>query len=439
MENLFTLSNSNSHFNRPLSDQLRPKAWEDFLGVESWPQNQKRLLENIKKTGYLPNLILWGSPGTGKTTFARLIPTLVKNLIFIQVNAIDTGAKKIKEIGNEAKLQKQAFSKATVLFIDEIHRLNKAQQDVLLPYTEAGDLVLVGATTENPSYELNHALLSRCQILLFSGLNEIDSKKVLEKAAMHFNFKLEQVLTVESIEFLISRTRPDTRGLLTRFENICLQMSESQWTEPLSLINLQEIFLDKHLGYDKNSSLHYDLVSAFIKSLRGSDPDAALYYMARMIDGGEEPIFVARRMVILASEDIGNADPKALPLAVAGLQATEIIGLPEAAINLAQVATYLASAPKSNRSYLAWNSAKQTVIETGDLPVPLYLRSSQTNFSKKMGLGQGYLYSHDFPKAYSGQTYLPEAIKNKKFYEPSQIGFEKKILEFLNWVKSLNK
>ncbi len=420
---------------RPLSDRLRPQKWEDFHGLQNWPKSQRKLIESIRTKGFLPNLILWGPPGSGKTTFALLLKNLDENRNFIQVNAVDTGAKKLKEIGVEANYKKVAQSRQTVLFIDEIHRLNKAQQDILLPFTEAGDIILVGATTENPSYELNSALLSRCHVLRFEGLDVESSKEILEKAATTEGLKLRDLLSDEALDLVVRNSQGDIRSLLNIFESICRSWDKDNQLEPFTVEQVSDVLLSKQLSYDRQGSLHYDLISAFIKSVRGSDPDASLYYLARMVVGGEDPIFIARRLVILASEDIGNADPKGLEVAVAGLKAVEIIGLPEAGINLAQVTTYLACAPKSNRSYLGWKKALSCVENTGDIPVPLHLRSSRTEMSKHFGYGVGYEYSHDYPRGYSEQSYLPEQVHKTSFYEPIERGFERKILEYLKWLR----
>ena len=321
----------------------------------------------------------------------------------------------------------------TVLFVDEIHRFNKGQQDVLLPFIEQGDLILIGATTENPSYELNKALLSRCRVLIFNRLAIEDLETLLQKASDQLGVQIEQVLSLEFKNFLLENSDGDARRLLNTYEvlvnyhkNVGRLLSEDEFQQALSLA----------LPYDKNSEFHYDLISAFIKSVRGSDANAAVYYMARMLEGGEDPVFIARRLIVLASEDIGNADPRALTMAVSGLQAVEAIGLPEAAITLAQVTTYLASCPKSNRSYMAWNKAKEEVAKSRSLAVPLHLRSSKTKLSQDLGYGKGYAYPHDFPKAWTQQNYLPTEIADSVFYEPSQRGFEKNITDYLEWLKT---
>jgi putative ATPase len=432
---LFDHADQNNNQNlKPLAERLRPKDLSAIVGQENL-FGPDSVLRSLITHGQIPNLILWGPPGTGKTSFALALSKEVQ-AEFVSIHAIDSGAKDLREIGEQGRNRRRLYQRKTVLFVDEIHRFNKAQQDVLLPFIEQGDLVLVGATTENPSYELNKALLSRCRVLVFNRLSQENLKALLEKAAETLEVDADKVLDSELKQHLIENADGDARRLLNSFEilanfykNVGRTLTPEEFNQALSLA----------VPYDKNSEFHYDLISAFIKSVRGSDPDAAVYYMARMLAGGEDPIFIARRLIILASEDIGNADPRALTVAVSGLQAVEAIGLPEGAITLAQVTTYLASAPKSNRSYMALNHAKELIEKTRSLPVPLHLRSSKTQMSKDLGYGRDYQYPHDFPKAWIDQTYLPEEIKDAKFYEPSQRGFEKNITEYLNWVKAQKK
>jgi putative ATPase len=425
---------SNNSQLKPLAERLRPLSLTEIVGQENL-LGPKSVLRNLITHGQMPNLILWGPPGTGKTSFALALSKEV-DAEFVSIHAVDSGAKDLREIGDQGRNRRRLYQRKTLLFVDEIHRFNKAQQDVLLPFIEQGDLVLVGATTENPSYELNKALLSRCRVLVFNRLSLENLESLLEKAAQALDVKISEVLTEDLRQHLIENADGDARRLLNSFEilvgfyqNVKRPLSPDEFHQALSLA----------FPYDKNSEFHYDLISAFIKSVRGSDPDAAVYYMARMLAGGEDPIFIARRLIILASEDIGNADPRAITVAVSGLQAVEAIGLPEGAITLAQVTTYLASAPKSNRSYMSLNKAREAIEKTRSLPVPLHLRSSKTEMSKNLGYGRDYKYPHDFPKAWTDQTYLPEEIAGEKFYEPSSRGFEKNITEYLNWVKAQTK
>ncbi len=415
----------NIEFGTPLAEKLRPTQLDELMGQE----NTHKIIKRIQKTSRVPNMILWGPPGTGKTSFANALIRQFQ-LSHVSVNAIDIGAKALKEIGEEAKQKRLLYQVQTVVFIDEIHRLNKAQQDVLLPFIEKGDFVLIGATTENPSYDLNKALLSRCELVIFNRLSDESLLKILKRG---INF---ESLQPEAQNFLIRYADGDGRKLLMAIETILSSRIGSQQSEtPLTAQEVSNLLGSHFVNYDAKGDQHYDVISAFIKSIRGSDADAALYYLARMLEGGEDPIFIARRLVILASEDVGNADPKGLGVAVSGAQAVELVGLPEAAINLAQVVTYLASAPKSNRSYLALKKAQQFVKQTGTLEIPLALRSAQTESMKNIGYGKGYLYPHDFPKHYVEQNYLPEKAKGQKFYEPSDRGFEKQIKEYQDWLK----
>ena len=423
----------------PLAERLRPMNMSELLGQKKWSTPQSPLIKNLREKKYLPNLILWGPPGTGKTTFAFLL-SREAGWHFISCNAIDTGAKDLRQMGSSARDRRLQFGEKTILFIDEIHRLNKSQQDVLLPFTEKGDLVLIGATTENPSYELNSALLSRSQVLVFDKLNCEDLKSILERAAESLQTQLNRIFSTEALEDFIMSAQGDSRQMLNHFEvilNLFLSSRDSSESTqfPLTPSALQELNVVSRIRFDKKGDEHYNVISAFIKSVRGSDPDAAIYYLARMLEGGEDPVFIARRLVILASEDIGNADPKGLPLAIAGLQAVELIGMPEARICLSQVTTYLASAPKSNRSYQAINNAIEFVKRTGALPVPLSLRSAQTNLTKSLGYGADYKYSHDSAKGYIEQNFLPEEARDQKFYEPTDHGFEKNIRAYLDWLK----
>lgn len=420
----------------PLADRLRPQRPDDFEGMGRTGAAWQLVSRALRGEGLGSNLILWGPPGTGKTTLARLLARAAQ-ITPVEINATDAGVKDIKAIGENARLRRSMEGQQTLLFIDEIHRLNKGQQDVLLPFSERGDFVLVGATTENPSYELNSALLSRCQVVRLERLTPDSMKRILDRAATHLGIKVSAVLTPEGIDELFHLCDGDARRLLNLFE-LVYGLKGSGEAEPLSAARVTELLERQPLGYQKTGDDHYDCISAFIKSIRGSDPDAASYYLARMLDGGEDPVFIARRLVILASEDIGNADPRGLPLAVAGLQAVELVGMPEAAINLAQVTTYLASAPKSNASYEALKLAQAEVEASGREPVPLALRSAKTALMKSMGYGKGYKYSHEGERGFVAQEFLPERLRGKKFYEPKELGFEKTIRQYLNWLRGRN-
>lgn len=433
---LFSSVNPNQLPGTPLAERLRPQTRKDLLGQEKVLQQIERYL----KSGYLPSLIFWGPPGTGKTTLAQALAKEFK-AEFVSINAVESGAKALKEIGEAARMRRLHYQTQTLLFVDEIHRFNKAQQDVLLPFVEKGDLVLIGATTENPSYELNRALLSRCRLIVFERHNEKSLRQLIEKAfanesSTDQSLQVHQSLTAEAQALLIEKADGDARRLLLALEEVFVFLrTKGDGEAAISAATLQEILGQTPIGYDRNSDQHYDVISAFIKSVRGSDADAALYYLARMLEGGEDPVFISRRLVVLASEDVGNADPRALQVAISGAQAVELVGLPEAAINLAQVVTYMASAPKSNRSYLALKAAQEYVARTGTPPVPLHLRSSKTAPMKELGYGSGYKYPHDFPKHWIQQQYWPDDVPREQFYEPDEIGFEKQIRDYQKWIQ----
>lgn len=433
-------SKANQNLGAPLAELLRPQRISEVMGHQKVIGPTSQLGKMIQQ-GLLPSFILWGPPGVGKTTLAQAISHEL-SFHFVNIVATEAGAKLLREIGEEAQVRKLHHQQKTILFVDEIHRFNKSQQDVLLPFVEKGDFILIGATTENPSYELNKALLSRCRVVTLERLSEKDLEGILNRAAQHYQISWSDILTIEAQERILTESDGDARRLLNNLELIYLNYQgrikqlpsdkklkqQVELEQKINLEELPEIINQKILTYDKNSEQHYDIVSAFIKSVRGSDPDAALYYLARMIISGEDPLFIARRLVILASEDIGNADPKALQVAVSGLQALELVGLPEGEIPLAQVTTYLASAPKSNAAYLAIKKAKLFVQESGSLPVPQKLKSGQKI--------SDYKYPHDFPKGHVDQKYFPDKINEASFYEPKDIGFEKNIAQYLKWLKS---
>lgn len=432
-----SMNTKESESSKPLAERLRPKTFSEFMGQHKAVDPNGSLMRSFRKTGYIPSLILWGPPGSGKTTFAKLISEEIDAHVE-QISAIDTGAKRLKEIGTQAYDRKIQLQQKTLLFVDEIHRFNKAQQDVLLPFVERGDFILIGATTEHPSFELNSALLSRCRVLLFERHKKADLKKMFSRACESEKVSVEELLEPEAIDELLKMANGDGRQFLNLVEQVITAFSSKNETQiwPLSKDELEELLSGSQIYYDKQGEEHYNCISAFIKSIRGSNPDAAVYYLARMLKGGEDPIFIARRLVISASEDIGNADPRAITLAISGLQAVQLIGMPEAGITLAQVTTYLASAPKSNRSYLAYKKALQVVQETGSVSVPMSLRSGRTKLDKELGFGQGYKYSHDGKKGYVDQEFLPKEIQGETFYEPVERGFEKNILQYLEWMKS---
>lgn len=417
----------------PLAEILRPQNFNDFVGQDVARENSP--IRKQIEAGRLSSLILWGPPGCGKTTFAEIISKTVKAR-HIQRNAIDTGAKELRSLGEEAEQLRQLHTQTTILFIDEIHRLNKSQQDVLLPYVEHGSLILIGATTENPSFEVNSALLSRSRLVVFQKL-AVDALKTIAHRAFQFvGHKPEQIISEDALEILYAMANGDARRLLNLIENIIFQYEQNSQSPswPCTIENLKDIVPQQPIYYNRNDA-HYDCASAFIKSIRSSNADAALYYLARMLEGGEDPMFIARRLVILASEDVGNADPRALQIAIAGQQALHFVGMPEGAINLAQVTTYLATAPKSNRSYVGLKKAQQCVKETGNLEIPLAIRNAPTQMMKDLGYGADYKYAHNYDRGYVSIECLPQSIQQTKFYEPSEYGYEKHIRNYLEWLK----
>ncbi len=429
---LFEQQHSESQ-NQPMPERLRPSDFDDFQIQGKSSQRFKNIIAQLKND-IIFNLILWGPPGSGKTSFAHILRKKTK-AEFIQSHAVDLSTKIIKEYCEASKSRLLIQDKKTILFIDEIHRLNKSQQDIFLQFIEKGFIYLLGATTENPSYELNKAIMSRCKLLSFEPHDKSSLEDLFRKALKLENIEFEEIITQGAFEALLNSSQGDARLILNRTEELIQSLKFKTLNFPVSLDDLKTYFFESSIVYDKTGEEHYNLISAFIKSLRGSDPDASIYYLARMLYSGEDPVFIARRLIILASEDIGNADPNALTLAVSTLKAVEVIGMPEARINLAQCVSYLASAPKSNAAYLAITKALKLVEATKNLEVPLALRSAQTNLMKEMGYGKDYKYSHDFPKHWIKQDFLPEAIKDEKFYEPTDMGFEKRIREYLSWLK----
>lgn len=402
---------------KPLAEEMRPRCWEEFLGLGAI---DSRLLEQLKSgSGRPPSLVLWGPPGSGKTTLAYLIGHSY-SATFVPFSAVLGGVKEVRDIIKEA----EGRTSSTILFVDEIHRFNRSQQDAFLPHVERGTISLIGATTENPSFCLNAALLSRMRVLVLPALDEAAMRTLLERVLAQAAVKLEESLK----EPLVKAAGGDARQLINLLESLLTQRApgEQQITEFAVRELLEGI---RTLRYDREGEEHYNLASAFIKSMRGSDPDAALYWALRMIEGGEDPRFLLRRMMIFASEDIGNADPRALQVAVAASQAFDQVGLPEGKIPLAHAITYLATAPKSNRSYVALQRAVAMVERYPHAKVPMHLRNAPTRLMREMGYGEGYQYPHDNADGYVREQYLPPELGQEKLYEPKDVGYEKIIGE----------
>jgi putative ATPase len=406
---------------------MRPETLDDYVGQKHLV-GQEAILRVAIESGHLPSLILWGPPGVGKTTLAFIISRQL-NRPFFSLSAINSGVKDIREVIEKAALLKEENENLPILFIDEIHRFSKSQQDSLLGAVERGLVTLIGATTENPSFEVISALLSRSQVYILKNLSEDDLLELLNKAISQDNYLKEKKIIIKEHEALLRLSGGDGRKLLNVLELV------------INAVNTKEVIINNELVlkyvqqnmaiYDKAGEQHYDIISAFIKSIRGSDPNAAVYWLARMIAGGEDPLFIARRLVILASEDIGNANPNALLLANNCFQAVNVIGWPESRIVLSQAVTYLASSAKSNASYEAINKAQELVARTGDQPVPLHLRNAPTKLMKNIGYGKEYEYSHQFENNFSKQEYLPENLSGTLIYDPGKNNAEEKIREHL--------
>ena len=414
--------------NEPLAERIRPKTLDDYISQKHLVGETGALTSQIKK-GSIPSLIFWGPPGTGKTALANIIAN-ESNRPFYTLSAISSGVKEVREIIEKAKQSGGLFTtKNPILFIDEIHRFSKSQQDSLLAAVEKGWVTLIGATTENPSFEVIPALLSRCQVYILNSFGKDDLEALLRRAIEKDELLSKKSIELKETEALLRLSGGDGRKLLNIFELLV----NSEDNEKIVITN--ESVLNKvqknTVLYDKTGEQHYDIISAFIKSIRGSDPNGAVYWLARMIEGGEDLKFIARRLLILASEDIGNANPTALVMATNTFQAVSTIGYPEARIILSQCAIYLATSPKSNASYEAINKAIQTVKQTGDLSVPLHLRNSPTKLMKDLGYGEGYKYAHSFDKNFVEQEFLPDEIKNTAFYKPGNNQKENSLRELL--------
>lgn len=408
--------------NSPLAERMRPYSLDDLIGQEHLVGENGVLRRSIQ-AGRVPSMILWGPPGTGKTTIANIIANQVK-MPFHTLSAISAGVKDVREVINNIR----AGSKA-ILFIDEIHRFNKSQQDALLGAVEKGTISLIGATTENPSFEVNAALISRCQVYTLNHLDKSQLKQIIDKALAEDDEMKKLSVDLKETEALFNLSGGDARKLLNLFELVV--KSENNEKVVLTDDKVMAVAQRKTVLYDKKGEMHYDIISAFIKSIRGSDPNAAVYYLARMIEGGEDVKFIARRLLILASEDIGNANPTALVLANTTFQSVNVIGYPESRIILAQCVTYLACSPKSNASYEAINQAQKAVTQSGDLPVPMPIRNAPTKLMKEQGYGEGYKYAHAYDGNFVNMEFLPEELSETRFYNPGKTPREEELRKFL--------
>jgi putative ATPase len=413
-----------STFNRPLAERMRPLHLDEYIGQQHLV-GEGQVLRNMITHRIRQSLIFWGPPGVGKTTLAQIIAHEM-DLTFFQLSAIDSGVKEVRAVIDTAKKAGGA-----ILFIDEIHRFNKAQQDSLLNAVEKGIITLIGATTENPSFEVISALLSRCQVYTLQAFSELELKALVHQAIQKDEWLTEQNISIREWDALIELSGGDGRRMLNLLEIVVQNIPSDK--KIVTNENTRHIVQQKMALYDKSGEQHYDIISAFIKSIRGSDPNAAVYYLARMIAGGEDPKFIARRLLILASEDIGNANPNALLLANNCFQAVNVIGYPECRIILSQTVTYLASSAKSNAAYEAINHAQQLVQQTGDLPIPLHLRNAPTKLMKDMGYGDQYAYAHQYDHNFVEQEFLPDAIKGTTLYQPGSNASEDKIRAYLKW------
>ncbi|HBP89732.1 MAG TPA: replication-associated recombination protein A [Nitrospirales bacterium] len=418
-EDLFPVQETSDTRHAPLAERVRPQNFDEFVGQEDVLAEDQPLRAAIEQDR-VPSLILWGPPGTGKTTLASLIARKTQ-AIFVPFSAVLSGIPELRGLLKSAQQRRKVSRQRTLLFVDEIHRFNKAQQDAFLPYVERGDITMIGATTQNPSFEVIAPLLSRSMVVVLKSLSNESLGQILDRALSDTKRGLGSsrvTLTPDARHLLIGYGNGDARSMLTGLEFVVTQYAKPGQSITIDQSQVEQALKQKALRYDRDGEEHYNLISAFIKSMRDSDPDGALYWLARMLEGGEDPKFIARRMMIFASEDIGMADHQALLVASAVFHAVEVIGLPEAQINMAHGVTYLATAPKSNASYAAILAARKDAKEKGNLPVPLHLRNAVTSLMKDLDYGKDYRYAHDDPKGAKAQTHLPKELEGRKYYRP---------------------
>lgn len=427
------------HNRMPLAARMRPRTFEEFAGQEHLIGSGK-ILRKCVESDVIPSLIFWGPPGSGKTTLATVIANVTR-MHFTALSAVTAGVHDLRKATEEARQRRKLSGQGTILFIDEIHRFNKAQQDAVLPFVEDGDVVLIGATTENPSFEVIAPLLSRSRVFTLNALTDDDIRLIASRALADNERglgNLDVEISDDALAHLVVLSNGDARSALNTLEMAVLATAPAEdGSITLGLDTIEDALQHRALQYDKGGEQHYDLISALHKSLRGSDPDAGLYWLARMLEAGEDPLYIVRRLIRFASEDVGMADPRALQIAVAAQQAVHFIGLPEGNLALAQAVVYLATAPKSNSLYTAYGRVREDVQRTRNDPVPLHLRNAPTRLMKDLGYGEGYKYAHNFREHYVSQQNLPDAIKNKRYYFTSNQGFEKEVAARLKYWRGL--
>ncbi|MBV8516025.1 MAG: replication-associated recombination protein A [Acidobacteria bacterium] len=420
----------------PLAERLRPSSLDDVVGLDDL-LGKGKFLRNAIENDRIPSMIFWGPPGSGKTTLARIIAKTTRAR-FVTFSATSSSIKDIKALMEEARRSRQTRSAKTIVFIDEIHRFNKAQQDAFLPYVEAGDIVLIGATTENPSFEVNSALLSRAKVVVIPPLEREQVLAIVERAVHHptvEKFGIE--LTHDALDFVAATSAGDARQALTSLQLVAETASRDD--SPIDVAKVKEILQRRSLMYDKSGEEHYNIISALHKSLRNGDADAAVYWLVRMLEGGEDPLYIARRLVRAASEDIGNADPQALVFAIAVQQTVHFLGMPEAGVALAQLVTYLSASPKSNAAYVGYGEAVREVRQGDNPPVPLHIRNAPTRLMKDVGYGRGYQYAHDYEEQTTAMECLPDSLAGRRFYEPKDAGAEAAIKERLERMRGARR